>query len=319
MSRTKHLHIMYVAILATMLMSVYFYVPINRWSGWIYWLVGSIAACVGFVAMLLHRRQWSHIMLSICAGLLCVEVIAVVFIYGLYDGGYDGRYGGLFIGLQEAVCRIVLAVGLATFYYLGYMRKFDTEIDVKRCVLYVIVAAAVLVIGRMRNGLTRVSDGEYDSVYGVSFVSSFNVYMLLAELAAASFIVVCDRSFSKYYAVGVVGFACVMAIVNLATSSAFYAFEYDYYSKRYEESDGFMFAFAFISKIIPVVGITAVYCCYTLIGKLSGNGVAAGKTRSTEKSEIDLKLERLESLKADGTLDDEEYKNEVIKLLGGKK
>ena len=326
---------MYVAIFATMLMSIYFDVPLNSFGSWIFWLCGAIVACVGLVAMLIYRKQWAHIMLSICAGLLCGETIAAHIVYLSFG----------VINTSVATYRIILTIGFAVLYYAGYMRKYETAIDGKRCALYAAAVLALLVFGRFGN-VYYDSDYQSSIVDGYTILSNFNVYMLLAELAAASFIVVCDKSFSKYYAVGVVGFAGVMAFINLATHS----------DLQNEDVSTAMVAFAFISKIIPVVGITAVYCCYTLIGKLSDEYYPAAKIRSVgtrsateqaakpprqateqtatpvrsateynpsksrpiEKSEIDFKLERLESLKADGTLDDEEYKNEVIKLLGGK-
>ena len=317
MSRAKHLHIMYIVIFVVMLIPIYFAVPINDSGLWVFWLCGSIVMCVGLVAMI--RRF--DILLSLCVLLLCADVIAAHIVYMLFG----------VCSVYKMVCRIISAVVMATFYFLGFMRKFDTTVDGKQCLLYAIAAVVVLIFGKMAN---LYYGHRYDEE--VATVGNFNVYMLLAEFAATSFILSCDKPFAKFYAVGAIGFTCIMAIVNLSVHAHYHINMID---------NNIRVVCAVIAKALVVVGITAAYCCYTLIGKQSDEYYLApkicsvgtrptneqtdkplrsenkhkpSKSRPIEKSEIDLKLERLESLRADGTLDEEEYKDEVIKLLGGK-
>lgn len=296
MSRTKHLHIMYLVVLATMLTSVFTNAVIYYGEGWIYWLGGSVAACVGIVAMLLYRKKWAHIMLSVCAGLLCGDALAVYIVYGfIYNG---------FIGTLYAVCGIISAVGIASFYFVGYIRKTETAVDVKLCASYAIAVAVMLAVGRlMFSGYAFPHYNYYwdnISFYSGAIQRPLEIFTLLAELAAVSFIVVCDKPFAKYYAVVAVAFAGIMYIVN-HISNGFQSYET---------------TFAYIALRLPIVATAVAFGCHTLIKKPTDAQTKQAQTPI--KSETDLELERLEELKNKGILDDEEYKNEVIKLIGGK-
>lgn len=295
MSRTKHLHIMYLVVLATMLTSVFTKAVIDYGEGWIYWLGGSVVACVGIVAMLLHRKKWAHIMLSICAGLLCGEALAVYIVYGFIYG--------FIMSTRQVVCGIIYAVGIASFYFVGYLRKTETAVDVKLCASYAIAVAVMLVVGRlMISGYAFLHYNYFGNIdhYSGAIQSPFDIFTLLAELAAVSFIVVCDKPFAKYYAVGAFAFAGIMYIVNLISN----------WFQSYRNT------FAYIALILLIVTMIATFCCHTLIKKPTD--AQTKQTQAPIKSETDLELERLEELKNNGILDDEEYKNEVIKLIGGK-